>query len=169
MNKVVPGTFYFVRDDFFTDFPDPMLMQNKETIHGQPHRRPCFFAFEDPKTGLIWLIPISSQITKYRVYQQKKIARYGRCETILFGEVLGHQKAFLIQNMFPVTEQYIANQYMDSLTNAPVKVDGAFEKQLTKTALQVLAKVRIHMKLVFPDILAIEQMLLEKNANRDSE
>ena len=154
---------------FLLTFQIQCLCRTRKQSTANPTGVLVFFAFEDPKTGLIWLIPISSQITKYRVYQQKKIARYGRCETILFGEVLGHQKAFLIQNMFPVTEQYIANQYMDSLTNAPVKVDGAFEKQLTKTALQVLAKVRIHMKLVFPDILAIEQMLLEKNANRDSE
>ena len=33
--------------------------------------------------------------------------KYHRCDTIVFGEVLGHEKAFLIQNMCPITEKYM--------------------------------------------------------------
>lgn len=160
MTNTVPGSFYFISDDYYNNFPDSHLMQNKETINGKPHGRPCFYAFKDPKTGLLWMIPISSQTQKFHKLEQQKIARYGKCETILFGRVLGHEKAFLIQNMCPISSQYITNQYADLASNVPVKVDGAFEATLVKTALQVLEKVRKGVRLVFPDVLAIEEKLL---------
>lgn len=33
--------FYFINEQYFIDFPDPYLMQNKETVNGQTHNRPC--------------------------------------------------------------------------------------------------------------------------------
>ena len=98
------GHFYYIEDQYFADFPDEKLMRNKETICGKPHDRPCFYAFKDESTGLYWLIPFSSQVTKFRTYYNSKILRYGKYDTIAFGEVLGHEKAFLIQNMCPITK-----------------------------------------------------------------
>lgn len=37
------GHFYFIKDQYFIDFPDTKLMQNKETVNGKTHNRPCFF------------------------------------------------------------------------------------------------------------------------------
>lgn len=61
------GHFYFISDAYYTDFPDKMLMQNKEAVCGVPHNRPCFYSFYDNSTGLFWMIPISSRVEKYRV------------------------------------------------------------------------------------------------------
>ena len=160
MAKATAGTFYFVSDDYFLDFPDQYLMRNKETVNGQQHRRPCFYAFEDANTGLLWMIPFSSQVQKYHHHANSKTQKYGRCDTILFGRVLGHEKAFLIQNMCPMTDKYLVNQYIDARTNAIVRIDGAFETVLIKTARQVLARVRKGVHLIFPDVLAIEEKLL---------
>ncbi|MEG0494547.1 MAG: hypothetical protein RR696_15245, partial [Clostridia bacterium] len=65
LTSIADGTFYFVSDDYFRDFPDPYLMKNKEIINGQPHGRPCFYAFKDTLTGLYWMIPLSSQTEEY--------------------------------------------------------------------------------------------------------
>ena len=90
------GHFYFINDQYFIDFPDPYLMQNKEVINGQEHNRPCFYAFEDSNNkGLYWMIPFSSQTNKFHKIYSNKIAKYGKCDTIVFGKVLGHEKAFL--------------------------------------------------------------------------
>lgn len=105
------GHFYFLSDQYFIDFPDSNLMQNKETINGQSHGRPCFYAFQDMNTGLFWVIPISSQVYKYTAIYNNKIQRHGKCDTIVFGDVVGHRKVFLIQNMCPVTPKYIINEY----------------------------------------------------------
>ena len=50
------------------------------------------------------MIPFSSQTSKFKGIYNKKMQKYHRCDTIVFGEVLGHEKAFLIQNMCPITE-----------------------------------------------------------------
>lgn len=157
------GYFYYITDQYFIDFPDEKLMKNKETILGQAHDRPCFFAFQDSSTTLYWMIPFSSQIAKYRSYYTQKLQLYHRCDTIVFGNVLGHEKAFLIQNMCPVTPKYIKNQYMDRLSNLPVKIDGKLEKTLITKAKKVLALYRKGFPLIFPDILKIEAALLAQN------
>jgi len=159
---MINGHFYYITDQYFIDFPDPYLMQNKETINGQCHDRPCFYAFEDNTTGIYWMIPFSSQTGKFRPIYNKKIQKYHRCDTILFGKVLGHEKAFLIQNMCPITDEYMKNEYLDSVANVPVRVDGAFEQELLTKARKVLALQRKGSKLIFPDVIAIENKLKEK-------
>ncbi len=150
------GHFYFIKDQYFIDFPDPFLMQNK----GPSHDRPCFYAFEDKNTGLYWMIPFSSQIQKFRPIFQKKVTRYGHCDTIDFGYVLGHEKAFLIQNMFPITANYVNQEYIDNNANIPVRINGAFETRLLQKARRVLALQRHGTRLIYPDVLAIEKELL---------
>ena len=56
--------FYFLNDQYYIDFPDPFLMKNHEIINGTHHDRPCFYAFEDKKTGLYWIISFSSRVGK---------------------------------------------------------------------------------------------------------
>jgi len=83
------GHFYFLHDNYFIDFPDPKLEKNKETINGEFHNRPCFCAFAADSNQIFWLIPFSSKTEKFKAIYQRKIARYGKCDTILFGKVLG--------------------------------------------------------------------------------
>ena len=75
---------------------------------------------------------------------------------------VGHEKAFLIQNMCPITEKYMKNEYLDSVSNIPVRVDGRLEKELKDKAGKVLALQRKGAKLIFPDVLSIEQELLKQ-------
>jgi hypothetical protein len=155
------GNFYFLNDQYFMDFPDGYLMKNKETLNGIVHDRPCFFAFEDSNTSLYWVIPFSSKVSKFKGIYSKKFAKYNRCDTIVFGEVLGHEKAFLIQNMCPITKKYINNEYIDPVGNVPVRVDGVLEKELISKAKKVLALHRKGIKLIFPDVMKIEKEILK--------
>ena len=157
------GHFYYIRDQYFIDFPDERLMKNKETVNGEVHDRPCFYTFKEQSTGLFWMIPFSSQVSKFRGIYDKKIEKYGRCDTIVFGEVLGHEKAFLIQNMCPITLKYMKNEYIDGKLNIPVRINGALEKEIKEKAGKVLALQRRGFKLIFPDVLLIEKMLLEQD------
>lgn len=155
------GHFYYIDDKYFTDFPDEYLMKNKETVNGQVHDRLCFYTFQDSSTGIYWMIPFSSQVAKFKGIYNKKTQKYKRCDTIVFGEVLGHEKAFLIQNMCPITMGYMKNEYYDSNANVPVRVNGVFEKELREKAGKVLALQRKGVKLIFPDVFAIEKKLIE--------
>lgn len=156
------GHFYYIEDSYFVDFPDIYLMKNKETVNGQVHDRPCFYAFQDNSTGLYWLIPFSSQVSKFKNIYDSKMQKYKRCDTIVFGEVLGHEKAFLIQNMCPIASKYIKNEYFDARANVPVRVSGILERELKEKASKVLALQRKGAKLIFPNVLEIERKLLNR-------
>lgn len=156
------GHFYYIKDQYFEDFSDPHLMKNKETVEGQVHDRPCFYAFQDKKTELYWMIPFSSQVEKFHGIYEQKMQKYRQCDTIVFGEVMGHEKAFLIQNMFPITEKYIKNEYHDSRAHIPVRINGQLEKELKQKANKILALQRKGIKLIFPEVLVIEQKLLDR-------
>ena len=151
--------FYFLNDQYYIDFPDPFLMKNHEIINGAHHDRPCFYAFEDKKTGLYWMIPFSSRVGKYQVIYNSKIKKNNRCDTIVFGNVLGHKKVFLIQNMCPINSTYVRNEYMVS-NNVPVRITKVLEKELEIKAKRVLSLQRKGVKLIFPDVLYIESKLL---------
>ena len=107
------------------------------------------------------MIPFSSNVPKFKKLYQDKTQNGKPCDTIAFGYVLGHEKAFLIQNMCPILPKYIKNEYIDSLNNISVRIDGALEKELMQKAKKVLALVRKgYSSLVKPDILKIEKELL---------
>ena len=154
-------SFFFITDEFFTRHnPDGHLMKNKEG----DHNRPCFYAFPDNREPAIyWCIPISSRIEKYERIVANKIAKQiekghktPKCNTIRFGKVLGQKRAFLIQNMFPVTSKYISGIYIDKNTQSPVTIPPATEKDIVKNAKDILKLVlRGYDSLVFSDIRKI--------------
>ena len=150
--------FYFIKDSFFQDFTDPSLMQNKEDGHG----RPCFFVVED-SDGLFWMIPISSKVEKYKQIYKKKIQKSGKCDTICFANVLGQERAFLIQNMFPIKENYILSEYYQSSSNTPVMISKLESKIIIEKFKKVLALVKNGKKnMVFVDILSMCEELKKK-------
>lgn len=154
------GCFYFIKDEFFYDFPNGNLMHNKKRDNNMDHNRPCFFSFEDTSTHLFWLIPISSKVNKYKIYYENKIKRYGLCDTIVFGKVLGKEKAFLIQNMFPISKKYIKSKYIDSKSRMEVRIDKRLEKEIIDKSKKVLALQRKGYAFIFVDALKIEKELL---------
>lgn len=162
---------FFLSDMYYRDFPDDKLMKNKDVIDGVLHNRPCFFAFPDSKyPAIYWIVPISSKFEKFKRIEQSKIEKYGKCNTIRFGTVLGREAAFLIQNMCPATEKYLI-AYIDK-NNVPIQIDHRIAEDVTKNARDVLAMAKRGAKVVFPDIFtiyhALKQQLLSENQNSDS-
>lgn len=159
------GRFYFISKEYFLKFPNDNIMKNKEMIDGVEHGRPCYFAFRDEANeNIFWLIPISSRVEKYEKIHASKIRKFGRCNTILFGNVLGRRRAFLIQNMIPVTQEYIDEIYSDS-NNDPVQIEGNLSKKIVSCAKEVLHLQRKGMNLIFPNVLNIESELKSTSKN----
>jgi hypothetical protein len=157
------GQCCFIADEFYAVHDkERKLMRNKESVDGKEHGRPCFYAFADTKNPLIiWCIPISSQVDKYtRIYNHKlakqrdKGIKTPKCNTIRFGEVMGAKKAFLIQNMFPVTKKYVSEIYINQQTKEAVRIPQNMERDIIYYAKEVLRLVRSGNKhLVFSDII----------------
>lgn len=153
--------FYFLSNQYYIDFPDDKLMKNKDILDGVPHDRPCFYAFSDTSVPEIyWIVPISSQYAKFKRIEQNKIARYGKCNTIRFGEVLGSNKAFLIQNMCPATMKYLT-PYLDK-NHHPIRIDQRVAADIERNARQVLAIARRGGHVIFPDVLKIYAALQQQ-------
>lgn len=76
--------------------------------------------------------------------------------------VVTPKKAFLIQNMCPIIPEYIKDEYIDRKAKIPVKLDGVLENDLVQKTRKVLALQRKGIKLIFPDVLHIEEELIKK-------
>ena len=150
------GHFYFLTSQYFEDFPNSNAMKNKDA----ERNRPCFCAFKE--NDLYWLIPISSQIKKFEKVYSNKIERFGKCDTITFADLLGTKKAFLIQNMCPVTDAYIKNEYLDQHSNS-VRICERREKSIISQAKKVLMLQRKGTTLIFGNVLAIEEELRSRS------
>jgi hypothetical protein len=172
-NKVTQGHFYFISDEFYKKHdPDNRLMKNKE----YSHNRPCFYAFRDNKNvNILWCIPVSSQIEKFDKIVQHKLNKQAargiknpKCTTVCFGAVMGQRRAFLIQNMFPVTDDYIIATYIDKNTGNPVTVDYQTERKLLANAKDTLkAVIRGYGSPVFSDILKTRADLIAEIALKE--
>lgn len=154
--------FYFIKDQYFLDYPDINLMGNKEKVNGEEHGRPCFYALEDLSNGIYWVVPISSKVSKYKKIHEDKIKKFGECDTIVFGHVLGKERAFLLQNMCPITNDYIENVYINTSTGKPVVITPKLHAVLSKKARKLLTLLRNGKKLIFPDVSNIENALITR-------
>lgn len=153
--KVKQKYFYFIKDKFFKELKDINLLTNKEN----GNKRPCYYCFKENKEDkIMWFIPVSSKIEKYQEIYINKLKRYKKVDTIVFGKVKGKQNVFLIQNMFPVTEEYIEKQYTNK--NKPVEITYTLQEEIETKANKILSLVRKgYTNLVFTNVLEIEEKI----------
>ena len=97
--------FYIIKDSFFDDMDEPYLKGNKEG------NRPHYYCYEDTVTGLYWMIPLSSRIDKYKKIVENKKKAGKPCDIIHIVKLDDdRESAFLIQDMFPITEAYVERE-----------------------------------------------------------
>ena len=150
------GCFYFIKDSFFDVIDDSELMQNKEN----GNKRPCYYCFKSKEyDSIIWFI---QKIYDKKLQKQIKLGKTPSIDTIVFGNVANTYSAFLIQNMFPVTEEYIESQYIKN--KVAIKLSNKLQNEIISKAIKVLNLYNHGMKnIVFPDIDRILGQLLENN------
>ena len=111
------GYVYHIKDEYFEKVQDSNLMQNKE---GGTYR-PTFYCLRDNKTSLLWMVPLSSRVEKFKAIHDKQMAKYEKCLTIVLGEFDGKEAAFLLQNMFPIRDYYLCLLYTSLVEVLPVQ------------------------------------------------
>ena len=153
-------SLYFLKEQYFIDFPDPRLMKSHERTETGLHGRPCFFCMRDKKdTDILWMIPLSSKLAKFKAILESKTARYGKCDTIVIGKVLGSESVFLLQNMCPVTDKYIDREYTPN--GKTVQLAEGLKNELHEKAARVLETYTFRSKkVIFPDVEKIKSELL---------
>lgn len=147
------GKFYFLSDEYCNKFSKHGVMANKEATSDGLHRRPCFFAIQDIKNeNIYWMIPISSQIEKYRDLLEEKLKRYKVYDGLEFGYVQGREAAFLLQNICPVTEKYIVEKYIDEHTGKDVSIPNNLMRKIDAKAKKIMNKYYQGTKIVITDL-----------------
>lgn len=150
------GLLYHIKDAYFDKVQDEKLMQNKE---GGAFR-PTFYCYKDPDSSIMWMIPLSCRVEKYRTIRDKQVKKYGRCFTIVIGIYSGREAAFLLQNMFPITERYIDHVHMSRGRIVPVSAN--LQKKIENNLRRILRLRKKGIKTVYPDIDRLEQMMREE-------
>lgn len=135
---IINYALYNIKDIYFEEFRSKYFSDNK------CENRPYYCAFTDKK-GIIWFIPLSTQIESYADKIKKDEAKYGNCLFYHIGKINNINRVFLIGNMFPVTANYIKKPYTIGNTHYIVG-NKELIKQIHKKAIRYLALVE-HNKL----------------------
>ena len=128
-------------------------MKNKYENCVEGHRRPCYYCFK--YENFYWMIPISSQIEKYEKIYNKKVNKYPNYDGIRFGYVNGKKRAFLIQNICPVTEKYIDEIYTIEKGETIVTIAPELCSELNKIARKAIRLNEVGIRIVLTDLTHI--------------
>ena len=153
--QVKTGYIYHIKDEFFDVVNDDNLMTN----HERGKKRPTYFTIKDG--DILWFIPLSSRIEKYQRIVNKKMARYGRCDTIMIRNVLGKSVAILLQNAFPTLEKYIDQVHLMS-DGSPAKVIDSLKKEILNNFNYLMKMKSKGINLFFTDIDKIRDQMLQE-------
>lgn len=115
------------------------------------------------KTSIFWLVPCSSKIEKFEKIVLKRKEYNRPNDTIKIVTIQNKKTALLLQDMFPITRQYITNQYIrggQAVRIADIKVIADIER----SARRVIILLRQGVKFTpnQPDILRIENIMLNE-------
>lgn len=139
--------FYIIDDCFYIKFDDPYLKGNKT------ENRPHYYCFADDKhKGIYWVIPMSSRIDKFKKIIEQKQLQHKPCDILHICKLSNDKySAFLIQDMFPITEQYVKRPYtfagnplilvnekdIQEVERKALRIRNAIERGIRFTPLQV--------------------------------
>lgn len=152
--KIKTGYLYHIKDEFFDVVNDDNLMQN----HERGRKRPTYFTIKDKK--ILWFIPISSKVEKYQKIIDKKIEKYGFCNTILVERIFNEDSAILLQNAFPTLEKYI--DHVHTVDGKPAKVPEKLQKIILRDFQELMELHTRGIKVFFVDIDKLKKKILKE-------
>ena len=122
-------------------------------------KRPTYFTIKDK--DILWFIPLSSKVNKYKKIINNKMNKYGRCDTILIREILGNDSVILLQNAFPTLEKYIDHVHL--LDNGkPAKVVESVKDEILQKFKYLMKLKSKGVNLFFTDIDKIKDIMIKE-------
>ena len=152
--KIQTGYLYHIKDEFFEKINNNELMIN----HENGHSRPSYLAIKD--NSILWFIPLSSKIEKYKSIIEKKEKKYGTCRSIIIKKIANKDQVILIQNAFPTLEKYIQSKH--TINGRYVRVSTKLEKEIVNNLKYLFSLKRKGLNLFFTDIDKIKEIMLEE-------
>jgi hypothetical protein len=116
---------------------------------------------EDTSTGIFWMIPLSSRIEKYKRIMEKKEKAGKPCDILHIVKMDDdRESAFLIQDIFPITEEYIEREYTIA-GNHLILTSEHTAREIEQKARKVIGMLKRGVKFTptQPDVMAILEKL----------
>ena len=149
--EIVEYGLYNIKDEYFKDYESKYFVDNKN------ESRPFYCTFKD-KNGVIWVIPLSTQLDAYKEKICKDLESHKECIFYHTGDVGGKERVFLIGNMFPITINYIKKPF--TIHNYPYVIQNKeLIKSIHKRASKYLAMVKTNKLTPNLDIMGIYNSL----------
>ena len=117
--------------------------------------------FEDTSTGIYWMIPLPSRIDKYKQIMEKKEKAGKPCDILHIVKLDdSRESTFLIQDMFPITEEYIEREYTIAGNHLMLTSEHT-AKEIEQKARKVIGILKRGIKFTptQPDVMAILENL----------
>lgn len=157
--QIKTGYLYHIKDDYFKKVNDENIMSN----HEYQKKRPTYFTIKD--NDILWFIPLSSKVDKYQKLLDKKIQKYGTCDSIIIAKIVENDSAILLQNAFPTLEKYIDHVHM--VNGAPAKVGTDLQKEILLKFKKLMKLHNRGIKVFFTDIDKLKQQMLDEINNKN--
>ncbi len=152
--EIKTGYLYHIKDEYFDVVNDENLMQN----HERGKRRPTYFTIKDK--NILWFIPISSKVDKYQKIIDRKIKKYGFCNTIIIRRIVDEDAAILLQNAFPTLEKYI--DHVHTINGVPLSIPTDLQNEIKSLFRNMIGLKKRGTNLFFTDIDKLKQKMLDE-------
>ena len=101
------------------------------------------------------MVPISSRLKKYKEIYQEKCEKFLDYDGLEFGYVNGAETAFLIQNVCPVTEEYISEIYTIERGKVEVTINEDTANKIKRKVRKVILMLKKNIRITLTDISKI--------------
>ena len=159
--EIKEGYLYHISVDFFKLVDDPNLSVNHTGIHS----RPSYFLVKDK--DLLWFIPLSTKIDKYKKIVENKKQKYGKCNTILIRKIANKENAILIQNAFPTLSNFLSHPH--TINGKPYRVPTGIQRVIKNNFDELMKLKKRGINLFFTDVdkitLLMNQELKAQKSN----
>ena len=155
--EIKEGYLYHISRDFFELVDDPNLSIN----HSGVHSRPSYFLVKYKE--LLWFIPLSSKVEKYKKLSENTKRKYGKCNTILIRKIANKESAILLQNAFPTLPKYLTHQH--TVNGKIYKVPKGIQKEIEYNFNELMSLKKQGIDLFFTDVDKIKEMMYQELQN----
>ena len=114
---------YNVSDAYFDEFKVYASSKNGSFCDNKKEKRPYCYALKE-KNRIIWLIPLSRQADKYEDKISEDEKRYKECIFYHIGMIGKVENAFLIGDMFPVTQKLEKSRTVQNVNAQKFRLSG---------------------------------------------
>ena len=158
--KIETGYIYHIKNDFYDIVNDKGLMIN----HENNRSRPTYFTIKD--NDILWFIPLSSKVEKYKKIISHKEKRFGECRTILIKKIKQQEVTILLQNAFPTIEKYISHPHI--VNGEHLRVSHPIKREIIDNFHYMMSMKKEGINLFFTDIDKIKE-IMEKELEKEKQ